>query len=58
MPNTKLPANDLVALDGIAELLMWFGWDRCADAIYSIIETELAASNDGSTGQWADVFAA
>ena len=58
MPTTKLPADDVQILDGVAELLLWFGWDRAADAIYATIEAETAASCDCSAGQWSDVFAA
>ncbi len=57
MMNTKLPAGDVEALKGIAELVMWLGWDRVADAIYAAAEGEEAVNCEQDTDDWSEVFA-
>lgn len=57
MTNTKLPADDVQLLSGVAELFLWQGWDRAADFIYAALEAEDITSCDCTTGKWRDVFA-
>jgi hypothetical protein len=43
------PVTDMPAIEAVAALLLWAGWDRAADAIYAAIELQEDAS--GSNGR-------
>lgn len=44
MENSWQPVTNRPALEVIAELLLWAGWDRLADEIYSAIEADIEDS--------------
>lgn len=44
-------------LNAVAELLLWMGEDRAADAIYATLEGDDEGATD-DTGSWGAAFAA
>lgn len=57
MTNAKLPVADVYLLAGIADILLWAGYDRAADVLYANLEPEgLLPECDCTGGEWRDVF--
>jgi hypothetical protein len=49
MENDWQPVTHLPALEAVAELLLWAGFDRLADEIYAVIEED---TNDLFNSIW------
>ena len=56
MGNGGLNASDVHVLSELADMLMWAGHDRAADAIYAAVEAEQAASSAADATGWQGVF--
>lgn len=57
MQDQDMRTDDASALAGVAELLLWIGWDRAADAIYAAIEDQTIIPCDPTEGTWDEAFA-
>lgn len=49
------PTTHRPALEAVAELLLWAGYDRIADEIYAVTESD-SANADKTAGEWKDAF--
>jgi hypothetical protein len=49
------PTTHRPALEAVAELLLWAGYDRIADEIYAVIESD-ATEVGRQTEEWREAF--
>lgn len=57
MENSWQPVTNRPALEALAELLLWAGWDRLADEIYYAIECqETGSGKPANDSEWQEAF--
>lgn len=56
MQNPNTPAHDSQTLEAVAEILLWLGFDRVADAIYADLGCDNTGDYDRTAGTWGEAF--